>query len=548
MKQVMTCFIIISGICLTAVSARAQVGNFLWAEQAGGTGFDKGTSIAADVFGNTIITGYFQGTAAFGSDNLNSSGFKDIFISKIDNSGNILWARQAGGINEDEGHGIATDSLGNITVTGFFFDSATFGDTTLISNGSYDIFIARYDSDGNVVWARQAGGTSLDRGFSTAMDGSGNCFATGYFSGTAIFGDTSLTSDGQDDIFIVKYDNQGDFIWAVKAGGQFFDQGYGIATDKFGNAIVTGKFSSQATFGDTTISSSRLFNTFISKYDPQGNLLWVRKAGGRDDFGYGIATDRLGNSLVTGYFQESGDFSGIGLTSAGSGDVFIAKYDPEGGIIWAIKAGSQDLDQGFCIATDSAGSAVVSGFFVGSATFGDTILNSSAKDIFVAKYDQDGNFRWAVKAGGIATDEGNGITADGAGNVIVTGSFEDLASFGNTDQTSAGAEDIIITKLGTGSPTSIKSYSSPHIFRLSQNYPNPFNPMTRIDYSVPQTEMVRLEIFNPRGQRVAMLVNGRQEAGGHNVTWDGRGYPSGIYFYRIQAGHFTQTRKMLLIQ
>jgi hypothetical protein len=539
-------------ICLTIVMITpigAHADNFVRAVQAGGTGFDKGSAITTDGEGNTLITGYFQGTATFGGTDLVSAGFKDIFIAKTDNQGNFLWAIKAGGSFEDEGLGIVTDSSNNIIVTGFFFESATFEDTTLTSDGSYDIFVVKYDAEGNLLWARSDGGSSLDRGYAISVDGLGNSYTTGYFSSTASIGDSIFTSVGQDDIFIVKYDVDGAFIWAEQVGGQFFDQGYSITTDPEGNAIVTGRFSGSVDFGDTTLTSTRLFNTFITKYDANGNYLWARKAGGKDDFAFGITSDAQGNSLVTGYFQETGNFNGILLTSAGSGDIFIAKYDQDGSLLWVRQAGGDDLDMGYCITTDDEGNTSVSGFFVGTATFEDTTLTSTFKDIFIAKYDVDGNLLQAIQAEGSGTDEGYGIATDGTGNTFLTGLFEGEASFGNITLDSDGEEDVFIAKFGPGDATGVEEeINHTQSFNLSQNYPNPFNPQTTINYYLKTLSEVQLTIYDIRGREIKTLINYWQNAGQHSVTLDASDFASGFYIYRLKAGSFEKSRKMLLLR
>jgi len=165
---------------------------------------NRGRGIATDSSGNCYVTGHFQGTATFGSITLTNSGNHDIFIAKLDPNGNFLWVKRADGGNREYGYGIATDGNGNCYVTGYFEGTATFGSTTLTSNGGQDIYITKLDSSGNFLWAQKAGGTEWDNGYGIAIDSSGNCYVTGIFNGTATFGSTTLTSNGGQDIFIAK--------------------------------------------------------------------------------------------------------------------------------------------------------------------------------------------------------------------------------------------------------------------------------------------------------------------------------------------------------
>ena len=311
--------------CTTFIFAQSEV--WQWAKQAGGTYWDEGCDIAIDSSGNSYVTGYFYGTASFGSTTLTSSGDIDIFVAKLDSSGNWLWVKQAGGTSDDYGLGIATDSSGNSYVTGYFRGTASFGNTTLTSSGQDDIFVAKLDSNGNWLWAKKAGGTNNDEGRSIAIDSSGNSYVTGYFySVTASFGSITLTSSGSYDIFVAKLDSSGNWLWVKQAGGNYWDMGYSIAIDSSGNSYVTGYFEGTASFGTTELTSSGDYDIFVAKLDSIGNWLGAKKAGGTLwDWSNGIATDSSGNTYLTGYFSGTASFGGINLTSSGGEDIFVAK-------------------------------------------------------------------------------------------------------------------------------------------------------------------------------------------------------------------------------
>jgi hypothetical protein len=183
----------------------------------------------------------------------------------MDSSGNWLGANQAGGTGEDYGFSIAIDSSGNSYVTGYFYSTASFGTTTLTSSGNYDIFVAKLDSDGNWLWANQAGGTSWDYGLGIAIDSSGNSYVTGYFQGTASFGTTTITSSGNYDIFVAKLDSDGSWLGANQAGGTGRDDARSIATDSSGNCYVTGLFEETASFGNIIFESSGNYDIFVAK-------------------------------------------------------------------------------------------------------------------------------------------------------------------------------------------------------------------------------------------------------------------------------------------
>ena len=447
------------GVALLPHAGRAQTVE--WAASAGGIEPDYGIGIAVDAAGNSYVTGSFGsysggGTATFGPFTLTSAGSRDIFVAKYDAAGNVLWARSAGGTGNDVPKGIAVDIGGNSYITGPF-ETATFGPFTLISGGVRDIFVAKYDTDGNVLWARSAGGTGDDSPEGIAVDAAGNSYVTGYYDTMATFGSFTLTSVlFSTDIFVAKYDTTGSVLWARSAGGTSFEAGRGIAVDSVGNSYLTGSYSGTATFGPFTLTSAGFQDIFVAKYDAGGNVVWARSAGGSSstgggretaDRGLGIAVDTAGNSYVTGYYDTTAAFGSFTLTGAGDVDIFVAKYDPAGSVVWARSAGGTSGDIGRGIAVDTAGNSYVVCDFAGTVTFSSFTLTSAGDaDIFVAKYDAAGSVLWARSAGGTSHDQGRGIAVDTAGNSYVTGHYDTTANFCPFMLTSAGSVDIFVAK------------------------------------------------------------------------------------------------------
>ena len=445
---------------LVSAYSFGQAPIFAWARQAGGTaGSSNGIAIAVDGSGNSYVTGNFQGSAAFGNTTLISTGGShDIFVAKYDVAGNVVWAKKAGGTNGDSGSAIAIDGSGDIYVTGAFYGTATFDSTTFSSTGLEDIFIAKYDDTGNVVWARRAGGISTDAAYGIAVDGSGNSYITGDFFGSASFGSTTLTSAGSLDFFMAKYDAAGNIVWVKRAGGTDDEYGYGIVVDGSGNSYLTGAFYGTAAFGSTTLSNtSSFYDVFVAKFDAAGNVVWAKRAGGTNgDSGSAIAIDGSGNSYVTGAFVGAATFGSTTFSSVGgSYDIFVAKYDAAGNVVWARRAGGTDEDSAYGIAVDGSGNSYVTGEFAGTAIFGSTTLISAGSlDFFMAKYDAAGNIVWAKRAGGTDDEYGYGIVVDGSGNSYVTGRFTGTATFGSTTLTSNGFSDIFIARLANYTSTS----------------------------------------------------------------------------------------------
>jgi len=362
-------------------------GNWLWAAKAGGSGSDYGYEIAIDDNGNSYVTGWFEGTATFGTYSLTSSGSTDIFVARIDADGNWLWATKTGGSSHDYSFGIAVDDNSNCYVTGSFYGPATFGSYTINSSGARDIFVAKIDANSNWQWASQAGGSGMDIGQAIAIDDNGNSYVTGSFYGTVTFGTYSLTSSGGTDIFVARLDADGNWLWATQAGGSNLNISTEIAIDDNGNCYVVGYFDSTVTFGTYSLTSSEAFDIFVAKIDANGNWLWAVKAGGNsDDMGIAIASDINGNSYITGYFASTVTFGTYSLTSSGAFDIFVAKIDANGNWLWATQAGGDNFDSGSAIAINDNGDNYMTGNFYSTATFGSYTLNSSgSSDIFVTK-------------------------------------------------------------------------------------------------------------------------------------------------------------------
>ncbi|PKN71368.1 MAG: hypothetical protein CVU50_10375 [Candidatus Cloacimonetes bacterium HGW-Cloacimonetes-3] len=307
-------------------------GNYIWAKKAGGQSDERCQSVTTDSSGNCYITGWFDNTVTFGTISLTCSGAVDIYIAKLDSNGNYLWAWKAGGIFQDLGNDIVTDSIGNCYITGWFINTVTFGTITLTSNDRYaSLFIVKLDTNGYVLWAKQAGGTNNILGKRLAVDTTGNSYVTGNFEGTAIVGSTILNSTGNADIFITKLDSFGNFLWAKQAGGTSTDNACGIAIDEHMECNVMGSFTSIATFGTTQLISRGYSDIFVEKLDTNGNFKWVKQAGGaHSDYGNGIATDISGNSYVTGYCCESAMFDSLSLTGNLYGAFYVAMLPSDG--------------------------------------------------------------------------------------------------------------------------------------------------------------------------------------------------------------------------
>lgn len=375
-----------------AGSAFAQTPPWAWAKSAGGTGADYAESIAVDASGNTYMAGSFYSLGlSFGSNTLtnNSSGTADIFLAKYSPNGNVLWAKEAGGMDEDVAYSVAVDDSGNTYVAGFFYSSSiTFDSTTLFNSGmsSYDMFLVKYNANGNVLWAKVDGGTGDDYAKAVTVDVWGQFYVSGSFGSPSImFDSTTLTNTntGTDDIFLVKYAPDGNVLWAKAAGGTNPDFAYSVSVDTSGNIYIAGSFKSSTISFDST----PLFNigagsndVFLTKYAPNGNVLWAKAAGGTgEDEAYSVAVDASGNTFLAGTFVSSSiTFDSTTLTSSGSYEIFLAKYDSNGNILWAKGAVGGNTDVAKSVSVDASGNIFLAGYFLSTTlTFGSNTLSNN---------------------------------------------------------------------------------------------------------------------------------------------------------------------------
>lgn len=368
-------------------------GNWLWATRAGASSVgDGGESITVDAGGNCYVAGWFSGSASFGSNIfLTSSGMQDVFVAKLSATGTWLWAKNisVAGNYDDYGYGICADADGNCYITGRLRGNPSFGPYSFTGYGGNDIFIAKLDTNGNWIWANLAGAGGHDYGYGIAVDPAGNCYVTGAFDGSAVFGPVTLTSAGAYDVFVAKADPGGNWLWAKNACSTgSYEYGMDIAADSAGNSHVTGRVRDTALFGpDISLPGLGGDDCFIAKLDTDGNWTWAKRGGSTsNDSGQDIALDGAGNSHVTGYFYAAATFGETSLPLLGGEDMFITSLDPGGNWLWAMSAASTDYDTVKGISTDSAGNSWLTGCFYSPLSFGaDTITSAGDSDVFLAK-------------------------------------------------------------------------------------------------------------------------------------------------------------------
>ena len=449
-----------------------------WAFKIGGTAYDYGSGLAFDKNGNFYISGSFSGAnvdfdPGAGTALLTSHGGQDLFVAKYNSQGQYKWAFNVGSTTGDDvARSIAVDSSGYLYVTGFFsganvdFDPGA-GSTLLSSAGDVDIFIAKYDTNGALYWAHSIGGYNTDQGQIIKFDKSGNLYVAGNFIGSNIDFDpgagTALLSAagvGSSDIFLAKYDNDGNYIWAFNTGGSSTDYLAGLALDKNNNIYTSGYFIGTNIDFDPGAGSALLSSVgsdiYIAKYDSNGVYQWAKGIGGSDDDrGNGLVIDTLGNIYITGKFKNTIDFDpGAGtaqLTSLGYDDIFTAKYDNNGNYLWAKCFGTTNLESSGGITIDQNNNIYVTCSFIGEASFyPETAVAPLAQlgyssNNCIIKYDSNGSYQWASRISGSSSVLSGGVLTDG-NHLYVTGIFG--YNSGNTLAINPGSGNVTLTSSG----------------------------------------------------------------------------------------------------
>jgi len=451
-----------------------------------GNGTDIASSIAVDGSGNVYVTGRSYG----------SGTNTDYCTIKYNSSGVQQWVARytLPGNTSDYANSIAVDGSGNVYVTGGSDGSGT----------GYDYCTIKYNSSGDTVWVRRynSPGNSTDIASSLALDGSGNVYVTGW----------SIGSGTSYDYCTIKYNSAGVQQWVARYNGpgNGWDYAYSLAVDGSGNVYVTGYSEGSGTGHDyCTI-----------KYNSSGVQQWVARytgPGNNYDEARSIAIDGSGNVYVTGYSEGSGtghDYCTIKYNSAGV-QQWVARYDGPG----------NSTDEANYIVIDGSGNVYVTGY--------------SDDDYCTIKYNSSGVQKWVARYNGNSLDKAYSIALDGSGNVYVTG----------WSYLSGTNEDYCTIKY-VQTPTGLQAIGNeiPKEFKLIQNYPNPFNPITKIKFDLPKNVNVKLTLYDMLGREVETIVNEQLNAGSYEVTFDGTKYTSGVYYYRLNAGDFVETKKMILVK
>jgi len=548
-NQIFSLFLSFSLLVSTSM---AQGTMFEWVKGIGGAQKDVGRFMTMDASENIYITGYFEGTVDFdpgtGVKKLTAIGYRDAFVCKYNSQGELQWAKQFGGQFEEVGHSLAIDSQGNVFVTGQFSDKVDFdpgsGTKNINSKGFTDAFIVKLNNNGSLVWAHGFGAAHNDEGSTVNIDPSGNVIIAGTFAdsvdfdfGTGVF--PMLAPPNSWDIYLLKLKSDGSFIWAKEingiGGGEFVDA---MTTDASGNIYYTGWIFYSADF-DPGPNTFNLYGTdamFISKLNNNGSFVWAGLfSEGISVDATSIAVDGSGNVYTTGYFKGKVDFDpGPGkqiintITNSFDEEIFVSKLDPGGDFVWAKQIGGKEDDRSMSVDLDASGNVYTTGYFQDTADFDPgngtfVLVSDGAEDAFVSKLDASGNFVWASQLRGKQYCEGRSLKLNSSDKVILMGNFDDVVDFDpGTDSsfiTSTGNRDIFIQQLGQ-LPVGISETVQ---YQELKTYPNPTSTLLYLSRYMNDSEV---HIYSAFGQQIFSI-----DMVGNSI--DVSGLNPGLYFGRI---------------
>ena len=455
--------IILAFFIFGSTLAHADSPRFRWAQRHGNQYYDMGKDVVADDHGNCYVVGDYAGGVGFSPYSLQSLyGGQDVFIVKIGSWGSARWVQRIGGSNVDEGCGITLDNDGNVIVTGYFTNSAYFynaysyqASDEITGNGQC-MYVAKYNGvSGNLIWAKKS---DAFYGADVAVDANNNIYVIGSFGdgqkNSVTFGSNTLTTKGDNDVFIAKYNSAGDAQWGVQIGGPGADWGYGIAVDKWNNLFVTGGHEQWTDFHTTRRYSIGGSDMFLASYSSGGGFRWVQVEGQTGtDIGWDVTTDGEGKVIVVGEFEGTNHFGSGGntttLVSAGMSDAFTAKYTNLGDLEWAKRFGGTRADGAKSVDIDHWWNVYVAGFYTGQAQFGGSIHvgSYSDTDCFIAKYGRNSSEEWMRGPGGAGEDRFNGVAVNRIGYSYLIGGFTTTLYCETRSLSSLGDYDIVIAEL-----------------------------------------------------------------------------------------------------
>ncbi len=522
-------------IILLALSALLQ-GSWDWAESFGGSGMSRIWDITSDAQNNIYVAGDFTDSLLVGSNYLPGYGLADSFIAKYSSDGELVWAKSYGSNDEDVALGVGVDALGNCYLGGYFIGTFTCQGQSLSSYGMWDVYVIKLDSQGNLVWMRTFGGPLNDIGYGLCVNPEGQVFVAGWFADTIKFSSSeSLSSYGGSDVFCCSYSSDGDFLWARGAGTAGVDYGYEIACDNNGNSYVTGVASPGSQFGNFTLSTGGMF---VAKYNSLGQEQWLASSINTPVINIAVqnAVSPSQFGMVAGRIAGSGSIGNFPFsTCEGTDDAYWAVFDANTGAWTDFEFyGGNLADKGKDADCEFVPAYVAN--YEGQVSFAGIPWTSSGESDVILAYGNLNNLQF-TSAGGTNIEISTCVKALSNGLIAVAGWHFGLSQFGSHFIDSGNVSDQNAFLAVFNPASDLEDQFLPLCQELKVN-PNPFKEKTTItcDHAY-GTE--QLDVYNLKGQKLTSLVGNRLGDNILSYNWDGRcsnGKPVSAGIYLIKAG------------
>ena len=537
-------------------TANAQAPSWEWQKTAGGISIDKCTAMATDAFGNLYVTGnFYSSKIGFGADSLTKVGGGDIYVAKYDPTGNLIWIKGAGGTNNEIVNSIAIDATG-IYIVGNSLSSSISFDTITISGGiGTKVFIAKYNFNGDILWVNLLTFSFAGNLNSITTDAFGGIYVTGYYNDSSfVFAHDTLINSGGFDILILKYDSNGNKIWARSAYGKLNDKGTSIASDATGVYVTGSSYSDSLSFSTDTAFYYNMpvgfaYNIFLVKYDVNGNEKWMRKGSGSGSMSVdaiALATDTSG-VYVAGYTGSQSLLLGTsGFSQLGGYHTFVGKFNTSGNTMWVHRMNVSAADDApLAIAADVSGCYISGKISVLIIFAGDTIQSDGGDDSFISKYDSGGHPQWVKTTKGSFNEVGTAVATDHFCNVYFGGNYNSENLFFDNQYItncyytpgSGGATDIFISKINV--TTGISEKQNLNKITIA---PNPFTSQTTISFSEEQKNTLIIITDIVGKELKTTTLTGRQ------LVIDKGEMQAGIYFVQIIDSNNTKITKKIVVQ
>jgi len=351
--------------------------DYIWAKQGGNASFTNGNIQVKNTNNGIIAAGDFVETAQFGQEEVVSNGSSDIFIARYDENGEIIQVQSLGGENEELFKFLNVDNEDNIIISIMFTDFITINGTEYTSLGGQDVLLIKFNSDLSFQWVKHYGTGLTDYVKGMDMDEDGNILLFGKFKNEIDFDDITLTSSGSTDMYIAKYNADGEIIFAFSEGGSSYEDANSIAVGANDEFYISGTFYNETIINGETISTENPTGIFLAKYNSAGEFQWIEVIDGTNLLpSVFLAANKDGSIYISGGFQGNIVFGSQTLSSEEfDADVYVAKYNTNGEALWAGHGNSDGAEIVTSLSSDIGGNVYLSGFYLSSIDFNGIIIN-----------------------------------------------------------------------------------------------------------------------------------------------------------------------------